>query len=89
MANHIQRRTRSERVAAIELPPGLLERTWEYLHRGDVLLRLTLCLLTAIALWAITGAWAPPFSFRKDYTPRRDIVGVPNDRRRGALSLTG
>jgi len=74
MANHIQRRTRSERVASIELPPGLLERTWEYLHRGDVLLRLTLCLLTAIALWAITGAWAPPFSFRKDYTPRRDIV---------------
>ena len=74
MANHVQRRTRSQRVATIELPPSLLERTWEYLHRGDVLLRLTLCFLTAVALWAVTGSWAPPFAFRKDFTPRRDIV---------------
>ncbi len=37
MASGSQKRTRSERVAALELPPGLLERTWDYLQRGDVL----------------------------------------------------
>jgi cyclic-di-AMP phosphodiesterase PgpH len=44
------------------------------LQRGDVLLRLFLCLLTAIAIWALTGSWAPPFTYRVDYTPPRDIT---------------
>jgi len=74
MVSPIQKRTRSERVATLELPPGLLEKTWGYLQRGDVLLRLGLCLLTAAVLWAITGAWAPPFGYRKNYTPDRDIT---------------
>ena len=37
MATGIQKRNRSERVAALELPPGLVERTFECLQRGDVL----------------------------------------------------
>ena len=47
---HVERKSKDERdrerVAALELPPGLLERTWDYLQRGDVLVRLGLCLLT-------------------------------------------
>ena len=74
MANGIQRRTRSERVAALELPPGLLERTYEYLQRGDVLLRLALCGLTAVMLWIVTGGWDPPLPYRTGYTPPRGIV---------------
>jgi cyclic-di-AMP phosphodiesterase PgpH len=58
--NGSQKRTRLERVAALELPPGLLERTWEYLQRGDVLVRLGLCVLTVIALWLVTTAWSIP-----------------------------
>ena len=37
--------------------------------RGDVLLRLALCLVSAIILWAITGGWEPPFSFRTGQVP--------------------
>ena len=74
MSNAVRKRTRSERVAALDLPPGLVERTWEYLQRADVLVRLGLLVLTALALWLITGGWAPPLSYRTDYTPLRNIV---------------
>ena len=74
MASGTRRRTRSERVAALELPPGFLERTWDYLQRGDVLVRLGLCALCALVLWLITGGWAPPLSYRTGYTPLRNIV---------------
>ncbi len=69
-----QKRTRSERVAALELPPGTLERTWEYLQRGDVLVRLGLCFLTIFGLWVVTTAWSIPLAYHKNYTPQRDIV---------------
>ncbi|HEX4129002.1 MAG TPA: HDIG domain-containing protein [Pirellulales bacterium] len=67
-------RKRSSRVAALELPPGRFEQTLETLKRGDVLLRLALCVLTAIALWAVTASWAPPFNFREGDVPNRDIT---------------
>lgn len=44
------------------------------LQRGDVLLRLGMCLATAIIVWAISGAWAPAFTFRRDYVPSRDVT---------------
>ena len=45
-----QKRTRSERVAALELPPSGWERALASLRRRDVLLRIGLCLLTALVL---------------------------------------
>ena len=47
MASGGQRRTRSERVAALELPPGPWERAWISLRRRDVLGRMALALLAA------------------------------------------
>src|SRR5438105_12577648 len=73
MAFRSQKRTRSERVAALELPPGMLDRAWQYLRRGDVLLRLGLCVLTILALWAVTAAWRPPLAYRTGYVPPRNI----------------
>ncbi len=63
-----------ERVAALELAPGLVERTWEYLQRGDVLVRLALCVATVVGLWMVTAAWSIPLGYRRNYTPVRDIV---------------
>ena len=41
----------------------MLERTWEYLQRGDVLVRLALLRADGRwLLWLITGGWAPPLS---------------------------
>ncbi|HEX3728076.1 MAG TPA: HDIG domain-containing protein [Pirellulales bacterium] len=74
MSNGSRKRTRLERVAALELPPGVLERTWIYLQRGDVLARLGLCLLAIVALWFVTKSWSIPLGVHRNYTPARDIV---------------
>ena len=52
----------------------MIGRTLSALRQGDVLLRLALCALAAVLLWAITGAWAPPLSFREGEIPTRDIL---------------
>ena len=74
MSTNGPKRTRSERVAMITLPKGLVGRTLESLRQGEVLLRLALCALAALLLWGITGAWAPPFEYHRYEVPTRDIV---------------
>ena len=69
--NHI--RTRSDRVAAIALPPGTIARALSSLRRGNVLLRALLALIAAVLMWLGTGASAPSFSYRIGYTPTRNI----------------
>ncbi|TWT88362.1 Ribonuclease Y [Pseudobythopirellula maris] len=44
------------------------------LQRGAVLVRLALCLLTAIALLAITRGWEPPRDYRLGMAPKRDLT---------------
>ena len=53
---------------------GTLANALAALRRGDVLLRLLLCGIAAVMIWAVTGAWTPPFSYRLGYIPRRDIM---------------
>jgi putative nucleotidyltransferase with HDIG domain len=74
MSNGNQPRTRSDLVAGLRLPRGQLARMLDTLRRGDVLVRLSLCLVAAIVMWATTSAWAPRFAFRAGYTPPRDII---------------
>lgn len=74
MASGTQKRTRSERVAALELPPGAFERALLYCRRGEVLLRLGLCGLTILALWCVTLSWSVPLEYQRDFTPSRNIV---------------
>jgi cyclic-di-AMP phosphodiesterase PgpH len=74
MSTSSPRRKRSNLKARIELPPGQMSRLWTYLRRGDVLVRLGLCLLAAIVMWGATRGWCPPFSYTSGYIPQRDIV---------------
>ncbi len=69
-----QIRTRSERVAALELPPGQWERAWIGLRRADVLIRIGIALLAAVAMCLVMEGWNPPFGFRSGATPQRAIV---------------
>ncbi|HEY2826639.1 MAG TPA: HDIG domain-containing protein [Pirellulales bacterium] len=69
-----QKKTRLERVAALELPPNLADRFLGSLQRGDVWLRIGLCVIAAVFLWVVTSAWAPPFSYRSGFVPSRDIT---------------
>jgi hypothetical protein len=74
MPNGAQKRTRQQRVAALELPPGAFKSLWTNLQRGSVLLRLALCGAAALFLWAFTRGWDPPFSYRLGEEPSRNIV---------------
>ena len=70
----LSKRTRSARVASLAIRPANWLRLLEHLRRGEVLVRLALCLLTALIVWGVTEGWKPPFAFRTGYVPRRDIV---------------
>lgn len=73
-----QKRTRSQRVAALELPPGMFDRFVDSLQRAEVMWRIGLCVLAAILMWFVLQGWAPPFQFRLGYTPTRDIDAQVN-----------
>ena len=74
MSNGNQTRTRSERVASLDMRPGGLARMVERLRRGHVMSRILLCLITAMALWLFTRGWSEPFAFREGDIPVRDVV---------------
>ncbi|HEX6960280.1 MAG TPA: HDIG domain-containing protein, partial [Lacipirellula sp.] len=68
------KRTRQQRVASVELPPGAWRALWNNLQRGAVVLRLAICALAALFLWAFTRTWDPPFSHRVGEIPSRNLV---------------
>src|SRR5688572_14850593 len=74
MASGSFKRPRGDRVTGFSLPPGQFARTLETIRRGNVLLRLGLCVLTAVFLWLISAGWAPPFAYREGYIPARPII---------------
>ncbi len=74
MSTGTQKRTRQQRVAAVELPPGIWKNLLANLQRGAVLLRLALCALVAVFLWAFTHGWDPPFSYRLGESASRNLV---------------
>lgn len=74
MANGSQKRTRSARVAALSLPPGRIARFFDALRSRDVLARIAVCAVAAVAIWALTSSWAPPFPYRVGYAPQRDLI---------------
>ena len=64
---------RADRVAQLDLPPGPFAQMLHGLRRREVLLRVLLCVLSAVAVWAITEGWDPPFWYRSGYIPRFDM----------------
>src|SRR6478735_11590254 len=72
MSNTLSRRLRNSKMAA--LPPGMLARSWTVMRRTDVLVRVGLCVLAALAMWGVTRSWAPAFSYRTGYIPSREII---------------
>ena len=68
-----RKRKRFERVASLELPPGQWERAWIGLRRRDVMGRIGLALLAAMATCAVIHGWDPPFPYRTGYSPPRNI----------------
>jgi cyclic-di-AMP phosphodiesterase PgpH len=62
----------------VELPPGLWGHLLGQVQRGAVLLRLALCALAAVVLLIFTRGWDPPFPYRLNEVPARDIIASVN-----------
>ena len=74
MSTGSKKKRRIDRVTSVELPPGVLGNLWGQLRRGHVLVRLAMCGVTAVLLWAITRGWTPPLPYHWGDVPQRDIV---------------
>ena len=74
MSTGSKKKRRIDRVTSVELPPGVLGHLWGHLRRGHVLVRLAMCALAAVILWAITQGWAPPQPYHRGDVPSRNIV---------------
>jgi cyclic-di-AMP phosphodiesterase PgpH len=74
MSTGSKKKRRIDRVTSVELPPGVLGNLLGHLRRGHVLVRLALCAVTAVLLWAITRGWAPPLAYHWGDVPQRDVV---------------
>ena len=78
MAPTNTKRTRSERVASLQLEPSKLSGFLRELFTGAVLLRLGLALIAAVAILYILSGWRPAFSYREgDIPPRAIVARVP------------
>ncbi len=74
MATNPSRRTRSERVASLQLEPSSLKLWFQGLFSSPSLLRLGIALAAMLALLVILEGWQPPFSYREGYVPPRAIM---------------
>ncbi len=73
MATNPSRRTRSERVAAIQAPSSL--KLWlQGLCSGPSLVRFGIALAAMTTLLLILEGWKPPFAYREGYVPSRAIM---------------
>ncbi len=74
MASTNTKRTRSERVASLQLEPSKLNSWLRELLTAAVLIRLGLAVLAAFAILYILSGWRPAFSYREGDVPPRAIV---------------
>ncbi len=74
MSSGNQVRTRAEQLAQMGLLPNRLGGAKSAVLRGDVLVRLAMAAAAALAMWLLAVGWRPPFTYRLDRTPPRDIV---------------
>jgi putative nucleotidyltransferase with HDIG domain len=65
---------RTTRTGNFNLPPGRVERTIQILRRREVLIRVGMCIVASVIVWAATAGWAPPFTFRTGYIPPRPLT---------------
>lgn len=81
MATPPTTRTRSQRVASVELPPGRFSALLGQLRRGAVVLRLLIAAAAAACLVIMSRGWEPPRDFAVGQIPSRDLTARVEFRR--------
>ena len=68
------KKTRSERVASLQTGPSSWDRWKSWLLKRLTLQQLAISFCVFALLWALTGAWNPPFAYRIGDVPGRSLV---------------
>lgn len=74
MSSSAPRRTRSERVQSLHLPPGKFKQLSEQFRHSEIWTRFGLAGLAAVLMLVFCKSWEPPFSYRTGYIPARDMI---------------
>ncbi len=74
MAAPTTKRTRSERVASLQLEPSSVHRWLRQFLTGKSLLRIALSCCAAVLVTIILQGWRPSFAYREGQIPQRDVV---------------
>lgn len=74
MASPTTKRTRSERVASLQLEPSSVHRWLRQFLTGKSLLRIAMSVCAALLVVIILEGWKPSFAYREGQIPQRDVV---------------
>lgn len=74
MSSAAPRRTRSERVQSLHLPPGKFKQLSEQFRHSEIWIRFGLAGFAALLMLVLCKSWEPPFSYRSGYIPARDMI---------------
>ncbi|MCA9127782.1 MAG: HDIG domain-containing protein [Planctomycetales bacterium] len=74
MASPNTKRTRSERVASLQLEPTILKRWLRQVLTGKTLLQVVMSFVAGILIIVILKGWQPAFPYREGQVPDRDVV---------------
>ncbi|MEZ6087630.1 MAG: HDIG domain-containing protein [Pirellulaceae bacterium] len=73
MSSSTQNRTRSDRVASLQLPPGKLQRFVSLVRQSQVWVRFAIAVIAAVIILIVCQTWRVPFAYRTGYIPPRDM----------------
>lgn len=74
MSSAAPKRTRTERVQSLPLPPGRFQQTVQQFRHSEIWGRIALAALAAVTMLIVCQAWQPPFAYRRGYIPPRDLI---------------
>ena len=74
MATNPSKRTRSERVASLQIQPGIIQNGWKKLSQASTLQALGIAFVAVVIITVALQGWQPPFAYRQGYIPARAIV---------------
>ncbi|TWU48040.1 HD family phosphohydrolase [Rubripirellula reticaptiva] len=83
MSGASKNRTRQERVESLGIQKPRWIQWWQNSDKADVSSRVGIALIAALALLLVCETWRPPFAYRLNAIPARDLISrvtfeVPN-----------
>ena len=74
MSGASKQRTRQERIDSLGIQKPRLVQWWQDSDKADFATRIVVAVVAAIMLLALCQTWRPPFAYRREAIPKRDLI---------------